>query len=676
MERELDLKNIQITDEFWSARQRLITEVVIPYQEDIMNDRIPDIEKSHALANFRIAAGLEEGTFYGMVFQDSDVAKWLEGVAYSLAIHPDAALEARADEIIDVMEKAQEEDGYLDTYFILKAPDEKFTDLMECHEMYCAGHLMEAAVAYYESTGKDKLVRICQRMADCIDSHIGPEEGKIHGYPGHEEIELGLLRMYEVTGNEKDLALAAYFIRERGKMPASSRKSSRQGAARPFWGGAHIDLPYYQAHDVVTKQDTAKGHAVRCMYLYSGVAEYALLTGDEELKKACDVLFDDVVRKQMYITGGIGQVADWEGFSHDYDLPNDTAYAETCASIGLVFLAHRLLKMRADRKYADILERALYNGVLSGMQLDGKRFFYVNPLEVNPDLSGKLPGYRHVLPQRPQWYACACCPPNVTRLVTSLGKYAWDEIPAGTAHGANESALDTVYSHLFVGGEAKLSHAVIRTETCYPWNGRVSYTIDNADGSEWRLAIRIPGYASEVTVTVNGTAVALADITENATAFGESDRITAALASGYLYLTAAFTTGDTIEVSFPMEPRVSYSNPKVRANAGCIALERGPLVYCFEGVDNGADKGQLLQELRVPADAAITPQPITEGALDGLYALDLAGERCYFENENTEDELLYSQARPLHEEVNLRAIPYFAWGNRGINQMRVWMPEK
>ena len=300
MEQELDLKNITITDAFWASRQKLVTEVVIPYQEAILRDAVPGAEKSHAIANFRIAAG-------------------------------DAALEARVDEVIATIAAAQQEDGYLDTYFILKEPDHKFQNLQECHELYCAGHMMEAAVAYFEATGKDTLLKVCQRLADCINRHIGPEEGKKHGVPGHEEIELGLLRMYEVTGNQDDLALAEYFIGQRGQDPQFFEKEK---AARGWihWSGNFVDPSYYQQHLPVREQKEAKGHAVRCMYFFSAAAELARLRSDASLAAACDQLFDNVTRKQMHLTGGIGQTAKWEGFTHDYDLPNDTCYDETCAS--------------------------------------------------------------------------------------------------------------------------------------------------------------------------------------------------------------------------------------------------------------------------------------------------------------------------------------------------------
>lgn len=661
MENEMDLHKIEVDDAFWATRQKLITDTVIPYQEKILNDEIPGIEKSHALANFRIAAGLEEGEFYGMVFQDSDVAKWLEGVAYSLILHPDAALEKRADDIIAVIEKAQQPDGYLDTYFILKEPEHKWQNLQECHELYCAGHMMEAAVAYYEATGKDTLLKVMERVAACIDAHIGPEEGKIHGVPGHEEVEIGLLRMYRVTGNPDHLRLAKYFIDQRGQDPDFFIKETEK-RGWVHWGNSATDHDYTQVFAPVRDQHEARGHAVRNVYLLTAMADLAEVTGDPSLRTACDRLFDNITRKQMYITAGIGQVGKWEGFSFDYDLPNDTVYAETCASIGLVFFAHRMLKMKTDRRYSDVMERALYNGVLSGIQLDGQRFFYVNPLEVNPGISGKLPGYEHVLPQRPQWYACACCPPNVVRTVEALGKYAWDEKSA-------DSDTDLVINHLYLGGSIQTAHAKIFTESEYPWNGRIRYTFDACDGTEFTFAFRIPAYVKNARITLNDEL-----LTEDSEGSDCRD--------GYFYLTAAFADGDTLDLSFEMPVRRIYCNPRVRANEGQVALMRGPLVYSFEGVDNGP----ALQELRIPRKAAFSVSELEDekSPLNGMTVLDFTGKRSSFPSvpeDSLEDaaeapfEELYSEEVPLLTDAPMRAVPYFAWGNRGENQMRVWMHE-
>lgn len=636
MNREVNLKNITINDEFWSLRQDLVANVVIPYQEKILNDQIPGVEKSHALANFRIAAGLEEGEFYGMVFQDSDVAKWLEGVAYSLIVKPDTELEKRADEIIDVIEKAQQPDGYLNTYFTIKEPEHRWQNLHECHELYCAGHMMEAAAAYYEATGKNKLLKVMEGMADHIGEQFGP--GKRSGIPGHQEIEIGLMRLYHVTGKEKYSELAQYFIDERGKNPDFFKEEKKRREWTHF-GMNPEDTKYNQSFAPVREQKTAEGHSVRAVYMYTAMADIAAKTGEEELRKACDTLWDNITQKRMYVTGGIGSTVHGEAFTIDYDLPGDTAYAETCASIGLVFFARKMLDIHPSNKYADVMERALYNGILSGMQLDGKRFFYVNPLEVNPEISGVLPGYKHVLPERPGWYACACCPPNVVRLLMSLGKYAWSE------------SEDTIYSHLYIGGSAKLSQADITVESHYPWEGKVVYTVNRAEGGKaFALAVRIPSFVKEKEVTVNNEVLDTEGL--------EKD--------GYLYLNREWKAGDRLEITFDMPVRRIRTNTAVRDNAGCVALMRGPIVYSFEGIDNG----EHLQELRIPKNAAIATRLLEEEPLKGMTALELKGVRVHSGGE------LYTEREPEVTEVPLVAIPYFAWGNRGVNQMRVWLLEQ
>lgn len=637
-EKDFGIRKFRIQDDFWTPRQELIAKTVIPYQEKILNDDLPDVEKSHALANFRIAAGMEQGEFYGMVFQDSDVAKWLEGVAYSLSLLPDPELEARADAIIDMIAAAQQKDGYLDTYFILKEPGRRFQNLQECHELYCAGHMMEAAVAYYEATGKDKLLRAMEKEADCIDRHIGPQEGKIHGIPGHEEIEIGLLRMYRVTGRQKELDLAAYFINQRGVNPSYfDEETEKRGWIQ--WDNSPHDTEYNQSYAPVREQREAKGHSVRAMYLYTAMADYAKLSGDETLKEACERLWENVTKKQMYLTGGIGQAAKWEGFTKDYDLPNDTAYAETCASIGLFMFGWRMLKLNKNGKYADVMERALYNGILPGMQLDGKKFFYVNPLEVVPGISGKMPGYEHVLPNRPEWFPCACCPPNVVRILASLGKYAWDETD------------DIIYNHLFIGGKAAFENAQITVESRWPWEGRLVYRFEKCSGRTFSLAIHIPAYLKEVNALLNGKRIS----------GGQEIR------DGYLYLKRAFRENDCLELQMELPVRRTYCNPLVRANENCVALQKGPLVYCFEEMDNGAE----IQELRIPKQAQFKVEKMREEPLAGIEAITFEGIRRSFESAE-----LYAETAPEKKRVMMKAIPYFAWSNRGENQMRVWMQEE
>ena len=461
----LSLRKVQVTDDFWKNEMELVRKEVIPYQWEALNDRIPDADPSFSMRNFKVAGKLNrkrrkegdayrpvkwplefqplpedmdhlEDRFYGCLFQDSDFSKWIEAVGYSLTQHPDPQLEATADEAIDIVCAAQLENGYLDTYYIINDQDQIFTNLKDNHELYCFGHLTEGAVAYYQATGKDKLLKAAERYADYISSCFGPEEGKKKGYPGHEIAEMALVRLYEQTGEKKYLELSRFFVDQRGTRPyyfdeeQPDRVKKGQEAEERY--------AYNQAHRPVRQQDEAVGHAVRAVYLYSGMADVARLTGDESLYAACERLWENMTRKKMYITGGIGATNLGEAFSFNYDLPNDLAYAETCASIGLVFFAKRMLQIKADSRYADVMEKALYNGVLSGMALDGKSFFYVNPLESLPEACHKDERKFHVKPVRQKWFGCACCPPNIARLVSSISTYAYTQ------------SEDTLYFHLYM----------------------------------------------------------------------------------------------------------------------------------------------------------------------------------------------------------------------------------
>ncbi|EIB3212828.1 glycoside hydrolase family 127 protein [Salmonella enterica] len=382
---EVDLHKLTVSDPFLGQYQRLVRDVVIPYQWDALNDRIPEADPSHAIENFRIAAKRQSGEFYGMVFQDSDVAKWLEAVAWSLCQKPDPELEKTADDVIALVAAAQCADGYLNTYFTVKAPQERWNNLAECHELYCAGHMIEAGVAFFQATGKRRLLEVVCRLADHIDSVFGPGENQLHGYPGHPEIELALMRLYEITQQPRYMALADYFVEQRGTQPHYYDEEYAKRGKTAYWhtyGPAWMvkDKAYSQAHLPLSAQQTATGHAVRFVYLMAGVAHLARLSQDEDKRQTCLRLWNNMAQRQLYITGGIGSQSSGEAFSSDYDLPNDTVYAESCASIGLMMFARRMLEMEVDSRYADVMERALYNTVLGGMALDGKHFFYVNPL--------------------------------------------------------------------------------------------------------------------------------------------------------------------------------------------------------------------------------------------------------------------------------------------------------
>jgi len=639
----LPLNQVTLRDTFWSHYLDLVRQTVIPYQWEALNDRIPDAEPSHAVKNFKIAAGLEAGEYGGLVFQDSDVAKWLEAVGYSLATHPDPALEQLADEVIAIIGKAQQPDGYLNTYFTLKEPGKRWTNLHECHELYCAGHMMEAAVAYLKGTGKRALLDIMCRFADYIDTVFGSEPGKIQGYDGHQEIELALVKLYEVTGNEKYLNLSRFFIDERGKTPNFFVEEWRGRRGLSHWTKkveGEPNLAYNQSHKPVREQTEAVGHSVRAVYMYTAMADLAAQTGDEALYNACKRLWSNIITKQMYITGGIGSTHHGEAFTFDYDLPNDTVYAETCASIGLVFFAHRMLKMEANSVYADVIERILYNILPSAISRDGRSFFYVNPLEVWPEACSKNPGTHQVKPVRQKWFGCACCPPNIARLLASIGQYVYS------------FSDSTLYTHLYIGGKANIPYGeesfVIQQENRYPWEGRITLTFETAPSGPYKIALRIPGWCRKYGLYLNGKPV-LPDSIE----------------IGYACIERQWAAGDAITLELEMAATFMTSNPRVRANAGKLAIQRGPLVYCLEEADNGSN----LSAISISPDSVLTPY-FDENLAGG--AIVLQG-KAYRTDESRWANNLYGPVASSDNPVQIKAIPYYLWGNREPGEMLVWV---
>lgn len=639
----LRLKEVKIRpDSFWGKRVRQVKEIIIPYQWEALNDRIPGAPLSHAVENFRIAAGESKGEFHGWVFQDSDVAKWLEAVSYCLMQQPDPKLEKLADAVIDIIVRAQQPDGYLNTHFTIKEPQNRWTNLRDNHEMYCAGHMIEAGVAYYEATGKRKFLNAVCRLADHIDSLFGPEPGKKRGYPGHPEIELALVKLYRVTGEQRYLKLSKFFVDERGRKPLYFElEAQERGEDKPRWP---LWTPSYcQAHLPVREQTEAVGHAVRAMYLYSGMADLALETGDETLLAACKRLWENVTGRRMYITGGLGSSAEGEAFTFDYDLPNDTAYAETCASIGLVFWAHRMLRLEVDHKYSDIMERALYNGVLSGISLDGTKYFYTNPLEVWPEACKRY-DQRHIQTVRQPWFNCACCPPNLARLLASLCQYAYSR------------DARTIYVHLFMASEAEVEIAGGRVtlvqETEYPWKEGVEICIRAERPLEFTLAIRIPGWCRAPGLKLNG----------------EEQEITALIEQGYARISRTWHDGDKIELLLPMPVERIRAHPDVRAAAGRVALCRGPIVYCLEEVDNGPNLAQLV----LPKEAELSVE-FNDRTLDGVTIIRGIGLRS---DSASWRGSLYSPAECERRETPIKAVPYYAWGNREPGEMLVWIREE
>ena len=629
-------------DGFWARRMKLVRDTVVPMQHAILENRTPDAEPSYAIENFRIAAGLADGEFHGLLFQDSDLAKWIEAAAYCLKSSPDKELERQVDAVVDIIGKAQQSDGYLNTYFIIKEPGKRWTNLRECHELYCAGHLIEAAVAYYEATGKPAFLDTMKRVADHIDSRFGPAPDQLHGYPGHPEIELALIRLYHAANEPRYFRLAQYFIDQRGTQPYYYEEEYARIKGEEYFGGLHeLGREYAQWHAPVREQRDAIGHAVRGLYLYAAMARCAAETNDSSLAAACDALWDSAVNRRMYITGGFGATHHGEAFASDYELPNDTAYAETCASVAFILFARGMLNLKRDGAVADEMERALYNGVLPGMQLDGTRFFYVNPLEAVRGVSGVSPEHRHALPERQKWFACACCPPNLARLIASLPDYAYD---------ADD---DSITIHQYLGGVCELPTAggvAITHDSNYPWDGHLSWAVcPSQPGVRFALHIRVPRWCKDARFYIDGA----------------EQPVEGNILNGYITITRDWPAAATVVLDLPLIPRKVYSNSHVRENAGRVALMCGPLVYCLESTDNPAP----LSALRITKDAPAIVGPYDEALLGGARMLSVEGERLICEDG------LYSDSPPAFEKITLKAIPYYAWANRGLSDMSVWICE-
>lgn len=632
-------RDVKVTDPFWLRYVHLVRDIVIPYQWDVLNDRVEGVAKSGAMQNFRIAAGLEEGEFYGFVFQDSDVAKWLETVAHVLALFPDAKLEKLADEVIALIGRAQQPDGYLNTRFTIKDQEKRWTNERDWHELYVAGHMMEAAAAYFAATGKREFLDIMCGNANHIDSVFGPEPAKKRGYPGHQVAEMGLVQLFHATGEAKYLRLARFFINERGQRPAyfDAEAEARGDSPQRVWFKEKT-AEYSQTHVPVREQDVATGHAVRAMYLYSGMADVAALDKDESLMHACHALWNNVTRRQMFITAGLGQQDYWEGFSFDYDLPNDTAYNETCASVGLVFWAQRMSKLALRAEFADVAELALYNGVLSGISLDGKRYFYVNPLAVWPDAAEKRHDMKHVETERLGWFGCACCPPNASRLLASVGNYIYS---------ADEARLAV---HQYIASNTRISVAgcdiLVVQDGNYIRDGQVSIKVETAAPAQFELLLRMPGWAKSSRISING------------------EPAEAPCLDGYLSLSRVWRSGDLVELAFPTEVRRMQANPLVREDAGKVAVARGPLVYCIEECDNGPVLSDI--ELEHDPQFVVVHDPELLGGIPTV---------CGKARRSAADwgDQLYREARFDTIPVEIRAVPYYGWNNRGKGEMLVWM---
>ncbi len=659
------MEKVSIRDAFWGNYRELVRKEMIPYQWNVLNDQADIIiekertdggspaEKSHAIENFRIAAGQSQGEHYGWSFQDSDVYKWLEAVAYSLQEHPDPELQKTADGAIDLIAKAQAEDGYLDTYVQLRYPDLKFKRLGEAHELYCAGHFFEAATAYHAVTGNEEVLKVARKWADCLVRNFGP--GKIEGTDGHEEVEIGLMKLYRSTGEEKYLELARYFMDIRGvSMPFFKKQLEEDPHRDSAWGLGNGDGRYLQADVDVKKQTVARGHAVRQVYLTTAMADLAAETGDRDYLDACKRLWEDVTKRQMYITGGIGSTANGEAFTTDFDLPLGTMYCETCASVGMVFWAKQMLRCESRSEYADVMERELYNGTISGMALDGKHFFYVNPLSVDPAKIKYDPLKTHVKSVRPSWLGCACCPPNLARLLTSLDQYIYTV------------KEDRILVNLFIGSEGEFevsgSRVAITQETEYPHDGTIRIRVKGIDPSKdtdgVKIGIRIPGFLADDGAVSSATKCAYTLTRGGQTVETDPE-------NGYVYLQGPFT-GEEIVLAFEMKPELYVANPYAGSMSGKAALMRGPVVYCLEEADNG----KHLETLAVAADTEFS-YAREQGALGNIGVITAKGMR----KDPEENTALYRKIRSRAyntEEVILKWIPYYAWANRGEGEMTVF----
>lgn len=594
---------VTLADPFWAPRQRANA-------AGTLDQNWSQCETTGRIENLERAGDAKAGGYRGYFFNDSDVFKMLEGASNLLARDNDLQLRRRVDKLSGVISRAQQPDGYLNSYFTIAKPEEKWANLKDMHELYCAGHLIEAGVAHSEATGRKTLLDTAVRLADCIEQKFGP--GKTSGVCGHPEIELALIRLYEHTGDARHLETARYFLNERGR-----------GTDRPLLG------EYCQDHAPLAEQQQVVGHAVRAMYLYSAATDLARIDNDARMTPALISLWDNLTLRKMYVTGGIGNSAQNEGFTTDYDLPNDSAYAETCASIGLAMWARRMNVLTGDAKYADVMERVLYNAVASGVSLDGRSFFYVNPLAARGGVA------------RQEWFACACCPPNILRLLSSIEQYQYVQNPDGLS--VNLYAAGTAKPPAW-GGSGQITQ-----ETRYPWDGRVSLRVEApSDRGEWTLRLRIPDWCESYSLRVNGS------------------RVEAPLARGYAEITRRWGRGDNVELGLDMPVRRVVAHPAVTGNAGRVAIQRGPIVYCAEQADNPDGVSSIV----LPADSPIS-EKWEPGLLGGVVVLTAPAERqaAVFPSDR-----LY-QPRGAGTPATLRLIPYCTWANRGAGEMTVWLAE-
>ncbi|WP_246617853.1 glycoside hydrolase family 127 protein [Rhizobium populisoli] len=619
---------------FWGDRIDAVADktVMILYERCVAAGMFDQIDPARPVPDIRMPFHIRSDgtpdTVNVQMFWDSDVAKVIEAAAYVLYRRANPDLEAKMDAIIDMFHDLQQPDGYLNSWFIRMKPGTRWTNLRDCHELYCAGHLMEAAVAYFHATKKRRFLDVMCRYADHIDRTFGPGTDQKPGYCGHEEIELALIRLGRTTGEQRYFNLARYFVEQRGQQPHYFDVEAAERGADPRYF-RHKTYEYNQSHLPVRQQTKVIGHAVRAMYLYSGMADVATEFGDDSLTDALKILWDDLTTKQMYVTGGIGPAASNEGFTDYYDLPNESAYAETCASVGLIMVASRMLGRGPDRTYADIMEQALYNGALSGLATDGATFFYDNPLESR--------GKHH----RWTWHRCPCCPPNIARTVAAIGSYMYGV-------SADEAAV-----HLYGESTARLMVAgtpvTLTQSTNYPWDGRIAIEVGLDTPASFKLALRVPSWCRAASLSIDG----------------ESLDATAIEDKGYLRIDRQWKGGETIVLDLPMQTRFIHANPAVKADLGRVALARGPMIYCAEEVDNASGLNRLIVE----DDATDAVAGRAEG-LGGAVAIDVKARREHWGDWTGK---LYDTEKPTLEETSVRFVPYHLWDNRTPGEMLVWV---
>lgn len=601
----IGFSNTEITGGYWKTRQDINISVTLKS----VYERFKETNRFDALK----CEWKDGDPNMPHIFWDSDVAKWIEGASYILSSKEDAATVEIIENAIDCIINNSDENGYFNSHYLVTEQNKRFSD-RNCHELYCAGHLIEAAVAYYENTGKDRFLKAMCKYADYIEKVFKTDKSAAFTTPGHPELELALMKLYKATGNKRYADLAKYFIDEHGNHPEE---------------GDYIDWCnncYNQDEMPIKDRSTAEGHAVRAMYLMCGAADVAAEYGDDELKNACERVFQNVISKRMYITGGIGSTNIGEAFTVDYDLPNRTAYAETCASISLAMFANRMLQFGADSKYADIVEKTIYNGVMSGVSLDGKSFFYENPLEVDPDFNNVNTSTkrkeRFPITQRLEVFGCSCCPPNILRFVASI---------AGFLYSVDD---DTVYVHQYMDSKTETDGIKIEQKTEYPKNGKITV---KCDADKKYIAFRIPGWCKSFTINCDYT-----------------------VKNGYAYI--ALENHREIEIDFDMPVVFIAANRRVHANSGRVAVMRGPVVYCAEGVDNGAD----IKSISVDVNAEVELE-------DSLFLLPILKTTAYRPKET---DRLYYEVGDDYEETQLTLIPYYAFANRQETEMQVWLLRK